>query len=1179
MERRSFVKKAGIGIASVTLSPTVSFIAKALGISDVDAEKLISFQCHLFRPKDLLDFEFSFIGAVPNKNSFSKTKYLKPNNNPNSYMIVRVAQQHISELFYYLTQDDPNTTTNEYDNDFLIKVKNEVAKSFVSGYSFLVFKIHFDKIGNELRFNSNNLLHWKANYYELITGKEITTQVNVPNYPLVLKDNFPFHNDNGVPVTTFELPYKLYLTPFPDKFIFSSNNLREKGNTVELWWNQIKSSQRKSGHPSFKVIGYEANNGDYSGSEKYLPTEADRALLATQFLRNGEEHEAETLDFRITPLGTITKIRYNEDLDKNYQAGDIIEWKQDINLGRDNYVKVVTLGVIMPFGFKCKHIRIGERKIKDGVSFVEYKEFIEPLEFEKDFFSPENPVNSNEPAKPQNIIDKGDKLNTRQLRNTPFKTIKITTKISPPIIPVDELTNEVVVDFLEDKDVKGNIRRSADNIKDDGTLILKKRRGAFWAKVKNEVKSGLSPIEELLNFNYVGIDWNDNEIHFKAPFVFARDILFDPKIDALGNVIRDANGNIVPKYKAELDSIRAEYEKAENKIRREIDIAGQKIAFYKDEFIRDIGGKIESKLSELETQTIQFLAYQGEKFRNEFPYYPQLEAAYVYLPVVKEIIKDPRGTVIKYADVYLQKGIEQIKDAAGNAVNNVEGILLDIRKENIDPVTQKFKGYVEGEVNNIFNNVADKLAGVVKPEMVIKAVSLYENAYGTYQQCAEIVDTARNIKQITAAEIQNFKNNIFKEAKLLGAIELKKILSDKLHLDNLPVSDFKEIYNTINGLRTIEKIQVRYNWTGGSEIFDEKDFGIVHFYNHNFRTTDKTNIALNFFQEINIRDTNKSFYESKTSLNNFGVGIQIGTPIITLYFNNITFKSGTNQKPDIDVAISKVEFSGMLELVKQLQNSLGTFGKGLSFDIFGDKILVGYQFAVPAINSGAFNLSNIKLGFDFNLYFRNKPIDFWFRFSEREAPFLLSVGIFGGRGYFGIRVSSKQIEEIEALFEFGGYLGIDIGIARGCVFLFAGIFYRNRGGTTDLYGYIICGGILNVLGIIEMSMTFYLGMHSQGNTGSLIGTASVTVKIRLGFFKISRTASVTKRLTGGGVSKSSDLFALGMTKTKNLLDTSEKYDTKVYDECGREISVPDDAMLYDSLGEYELLKEYSNAFN
>lgn len=1166
MKRRSFVKKTGIGLASVALTPVVSFLAEACGISEEAAEKLISFQCHLFRPKDLLDLEFTFIGVAPNNKTFSKIKYLQLAGKPlKSFMIVRVAQQHISELFYYLTQDDPKTPTNEYDVDFLNKVKDAIAKSFVSGYSFLVFEICYEKIGNRLKFNSHNLLQWNTDYYELITGKEITAQVSVPNYPLVFKNNFPFQKNSNIPVTTFELPYKLYLTPFPDQFIFSSNNLREKGNTVELWWNQIKSSQRKSGHPSFKVIGYEANNGDYSGSEKYLPTEADRALLATQFLRNGEEHEAETLDFKITPLGAITKIRYNEkpDHNGNYPVGDIIEWKQDVNLGRDNYVKIVTLGVIMPFGHKCKHIRIGERKIKDGVSFVEYKEFIEPLEFEKSCFLSENTSNPNEPGIPTKISEKGDNLKKEQLRNTPFKTIRITTKISPPIIPVDDLTNEVVVDFI---DKTKDIRNTADP--DQNLASFKGRRGAFWAKIKNEVKTGASPAEELLNFDYIGIDWNDNEIHFKAPFIFARDILFT-------NDIVDSAGK-------GLSDVKKEYDKAENKIRREIDIAGQKIAFYKDEFIRDIGGKIESKLSELETQTIQFLAYQGEKFLNEFPYYPQLEAAYVYLPVVKEIIKDPRGTVIKYADVYLEKGIEQIKDAAGNAVNNVEGILLDIRKENIDPVTQKFKGYVEGEVNNIFNNVADKLAGVVKPEMVIKAVSLYETAYGTYQQCAEIVDAAKNIKKITAAELQNFKDNIFKEAKLLGAIELKKLLADYLPLNKLPESTYKEIVNLLNE----KEIVIQYKWNSkDSDLFQNNPNigGIVHFYNRIDRrnpNSAKTEISVDYIQTLNLTKPENSSYSSITSLSSFGVGISLsGTDLITLNFNKITFSSGTNKKPDVSVEIKNVEFSGLLELVKQLQNSLGTFGKGLSFDIFGDKILVGYQFAVPAINSGAFNLSNIKLGFDFNLYFRNKPIDFWFRFSEREAPFLLSVGIFGGRGYFGIRVSSKQIEEIEALFEFGGYLGIDIGIARGCVFLFAGIFYRNRGGTTDLYGYIICGGILNVLGIIEMSMTFYLGMHSQGNTGSLIGTASVTVKIRLGFFKISRTASITKRLTGGGVSKSSDLFALGMTKTKNLLDTSEKYDTKVYDECGREISVPDDAMLYDSLGEYELLKEYSNAFN
>ena len=716
--RRNFIKTTGL--ASFTLSPVVSYLSKSLNISDADAEKLISFQCHLFRPKDLLDFEFSFIGAKPNRDIFSKIKFLKPIGKSDSYMIVRIAQQHVSELFFYLHQ-------SQYDTDFTSNVKDAIAKSFIAGFSFLVFRIHFDS-GTEFKFSSSNLLDWTANNtnnLELITGQEISARMINPIYPLIIKDAFPFLKNGNIPITTFELPYKLYLTPFQDKFIFGSNKMREKGKTVELWWNQIQSPLRKSNFPSFKVIGYENNNGNYIGSEKYLPTEGDREKLTKQFLKprtDKPEDEAETLDFRITPLGAITKIRYNQD-DKNYEVAEspIIEWKQDINLGRDNYVKVVTLGVIMPFGFKCKHIRIGERKIREGVSFVEYKEFIEPLEFEKSCFLSENLAKPNEPGTPLKVIEKGDKLKTEQLRNTPFKTIKITTKISSPIIPVDDLTNEVIVDFI-------------DNTKDDrytedpeqGTAAFKGRRGAFWAKVKNDVKAGASPVEELLHFNYVGIDWNNNEIHFKAPFLFARDILFDGIKDAAGKGLIDVS---------------AEYIKAENKIRREIDVAGQKIAYYKSEILRDIGEAIHnSKLSELETNTIQFAAFQGEKFLHEFPYYPQLEAAYVNLPVVKEIIKDPRGTIIKYAEVYLNNGIQEVR-------NNVEGILLDIRKERIDKVTGEFKEYVNGQVENIFNNVSDKLAGVVKPEMVIKAVSLYENAYGTYQECAEIINGVKQLKQ------------------------------------------------------------------------------------------------------------------------------------------------------------------------------------------------------------------------------------------------------------------------------------------------------------------------------------------------------------------------------------------------------------------------------------------------
>jgi hypothetical protein len=869
--RRSFVKK--VSLSSFILSPTVSFLAKALGISEVDSNKLISFQFHLFRPKDLLDFEYSFIGAIPNKDTFSKIKYLKPSGKPASFMIVRIAQQHVSELFYYLDQ-------NHYDDEFISKVKNAIAKSFVSGYSFLVFKIDFDKIGNKLKFNSENLLCWNADYFELVTGIEVSTQVVNPNYPLVIKDNFPFQKSENIPITTFELPYKLYLTPFPDKFIFSSNKLREKGNTVELWWNQIKSPLRKSGHPTFKVIGWENNASgtredntkeDYATGEKYLPTEDDREHLTKQFLRK-DGHEAETLDFRISSLGAITKIRYYED-EKLYRPSedDRVEWKQDINLGRDNYVKIVTLGVIMPFGHKCKHIRIGERKIKDGVSFVEYKEFIEPLEFEKSCFLSKNSSNPNEPGVPQKIIDKGDNLKKEQLRNTPFKAIRIITKISPPIIPVNDLTNEVVVDFI---DKTKDSRNTADP--DQNTAGFKGRRGAFWAKIRNDVKTGVSPIEELLNFNYVGIDWNDNEIHFKAPFIFARDILFTSgAVDIVGKGLAD---------------VKTEYDKAENKIRREIDIAGQKIAFYKLEFkkvFEDITEPIKSKLSEFETNVIQFVSTSavalGSKFENEFPFYPQLEMAYANLPVLKEIIKDPRGVVIKYATPYINQGVELV-------AQNAEGILLDVKQEIISTA-----GTISYQpIQNIFNNVSDKLAGVANPDIIISVLSLYQNAYCVNENyikpAIETIDGIRQIKgNIKQTAITLLKSQIA-NAKILGHIAISDIISNlesKLHIDKLPIQEFKELYNSA---KELEKIQITYTWSSGRELFEDTPLGIVHFYNINKSNSTNTDLSIYFNQEINIKSPSNTKFTSETKLNNFGIGIEIsGSKLISLFFDNIKF--------------------------------------------------------------------------------------------------------------------------------------------------------------------------------------------------------------------------------------------------------------------------------------------------
>ena len=52
------------------------------------------------------------------------------------------------------------------------------------------------------------------------------------------------------------------------------------------------------------------------------------------------------------------------------------------------------------------------------------------------------------------------------------------------------------------------------------------------------------------------------------------------------------------------------------------------------------------------------------------------------------------------------------------------------------------------------------------------------------------------------------------------------------------------------------------------------------------------------------------------------------------------------------------------------------------------------------MTAGAFSLQNISLGAGFRVPFVVDPLELDFNFCTREQPFLLTVSLFGGGGYF-----------------------------------------------------------------------------------------------------------------------------------------------------------------------------------
>jgi hypothetical protein len=123
--------------------------------------------------------------------------------------------------------------------------------------------------------------------------------------------------------------------------------------------------------------------------------------------------------------------------------------------------------------------------------------------------------------------------------------------------------------------------------------------------------------------------------------------------------------------------------------------------------------------------------------------------------------------------------------------------------------------------------------------------------------------------------------------------------------------------------------------------------------------------------------------------------------------------------------------------------------------------------------------------------------------------------------------SLDGIESVEAAFEFGASISLNVGVASGGVSVMGGFYFKiakvNKEISKDKYvetsevtltGYIRINGRLSILGIITVSLEFYLALTAvidlpTSKVQKVEGEASLKVKVEVLFF--SKTVSVTVR--------------------------------------------------------------------
>jgi hypothetical protein len=244
--------------------------------------------------------------------------------------------------------------------------------------------------------------------------------------------------------------------------------------------------------------------------------------------------------------------------------------------------------------------------------------------------------------------------------------------------------------------------------------------------------------------------------------------------------------------------------------------------------------------------------------------------------------------------------------------------------------------------------------------------------------------------------------------------------------------------------------------------------------------------------------------------------------VVTLTFKKLAFHVEAGKKPDVDVVFDKLHFGRSLSFLQTLQDliPLDGFSDPPSLSVTPQGISADYSMAIPNVAIGVFSLDDMKVAASLSIPFIGPPPQFEFDFCTRDHPFHLTVYIFGGGGWFGLKLGTKEID-VEAGLEFGAAFSADFGVASGSVSAMAGVYFQlqlseTQTGANDLTidGYFHLHGQIEVLDLISVSLDLRMDLSYESNSGKVLGRATLTIDVDIAFFSTSVSISVEKRFAG-----------------------------------------------------------------
>jgi hypothetical protein len=252
-------------------------------------------------------------------------------------------------------------------------------------------------------------------------------------------------------------------------------------------------------------------------------------------------------------------------------------------------------------------------------------------------------------------------------------------------------------------------------------------------------------------------------------------------------------------------------------------------------------------------------------------------------------------------------------------------------------------------------------------------------------------------------------------------------------------------------------------------------------------------------------------------LSNFSLDLLPSPQLLSIGFERLLFTAGTGRKTDVDVVIDDLTWKGILGFVEDLKDliPLDGFSDPPSLTVDASGISAGFSAGLPNVAVGIFNLSNLSLGADLKLPFLGPAPSVGFSFCSRERPFTLAVMIFGGGGFFGLRLNPKEgVVLLEAALEFGAVAALDFVVASGSVSCMAGVYFRLEASNGSLTGYLRIRGEVDVLGLISAAIEMYMSLAYEFGSGKVVGRATITVEIEILMLSESVSISAERKFSG-----------------------------------------------------------------